>query len=350
MSRQIENDQTITRYLLGSLPGAETERLDELSVTDDEFAAALRSAEMDLIDAYVQGELSGAALDQFESYFLASPRRREKVDFARAFHSPAGREAVARAAEVEPRKSAGAESSRVGSGWLSTLGALRHRHRAWTWGVAFAGLILLVAGGWLAFENSRLRDQVSEAQARREALGRREQELESELRGRAAAGAETERELAQVREELGRLGEELKRLESQAQQRLPERRPSPKRPSPANEVSVATFVLAPQMRGVGQLPEVSVPADTDYLAMRLNLDPGEHTACRVELLDRERSRSLWRSGKLKATGAGAGKSLSVRFRAGLLRPQSVYVLRVSSAPARGEAEVVGEYSFRVARQ
>jgi hypothetical protein len=44
------------QYLLGSLPGDEAERLDELSVTDEAFAEALSVAERDLIDAYVQGE------------------------------------------------------------------------------------------------------------------------------------------------------------------------------------------------------------------------------------------------------------------------------------------------------
>ena len=41
-------------------------RLSEC-ITDDEFSDALIVAETDLIDAYVQGELSGSALEQFKS-------------------------------------------------------------------------------------------------------------------------------------------------------------------------------------------------------------------------------------------------------------------------------------------
>ena len=52
------NERIITRYLLGALSEVETERLDELSVRDDGFARALTIAEKELVDAYVQGELT----------------------------------------------------------------------------------------------------------------------------------------------------------------------------------------------------------------------------------------------------------------------------------------------------
>ena len=98
MRRPTANDQLITQYLLGSLSVPETERLDELSLTDDEFATRLQSVENDLVDAYVLGELSGETLQQFNSFYLSSPRRREKVKFAQVFHPnaeyPALREPV----------------------------------------------------------------------------------------------------------------------------------------------------------------------------------------------------------------------------------------------------------------
>src|SRR5687768_7165734 len=46
-SMTTENDsvQTIRDYLLGRLPEKEAERLDELSVTDDDYAERIRAAE-----------------------------------------------------------------------------------------------------------------------------------------------------------------------------------------------------------------------------------------------------------------------------------------------------------------
>ena len=47
----IRDDDILVRYLLGSLPEDETERLDELSVSDDDFVWRLRAAENDFFRA-----------------------------------------------------------------------------------------------------------------------------------------------------------------------------------------------------------------------------------------------------------------------------------------------------------
>src|SRR5438477_7416987 len=78
----IRDDQSLIRYLLGSLPADQAERLDELSVADDDFAWRLRGAENDLVDAYVRNTLSGETLERFRSFYLSSPLRREKVKVA----------------------------------------------------------------------------------------------------------------------------------------------------------------------------------------------------------------------------------------------------------------------------
>ena len=82
------DDEELVRYLLGLLPDEATERLDEASIADDEVAARLRIVETDLIDSYVRGQLSGARLERFESYYLLSPRRRESVRLAAGFSAP----------------------------------------------------------------------------------------------------------------------------------------------------------------------------------------------------------------------------------------------------------------------
>ena len=79
------DDEALVRYVLGLLPDEARERLDEASIVNDEVAARLRAAETDLIDSYVRGQLSGATLERFESYYLSSPRRRENVRLAASF-------------------------------------------------------------------------------------------------------------------------------------------------------------------------------------------------------------------------------------------------------------------------
>src|SRR5947199_7443535 len=106
----IGDDQLLTRYLLGALPEEETARLDELSIADDDFCWRLRAAENDLVDAFVAGALSGDTLDRFRSFYLASPRRRERVEFARALLAFTGNAAAARPRSGSPHP----RCSRVG--------------------------------------------------------------------------------------------------------------------------------------------------------------------------------------------------------------------------------------------
>ena len=68
----------VGEYLLGNLSELEVERLDQLSITDDGFARALRNAETDLVDAYAAGGLEESDRQRFRDYYLSSPRRRAR--------------------------------------------------------------------------------------------------------------------------------------------------------------------------------------------------------------------------------------------------------------------------------
>ena len=207
MSEQTYNVPMINQYLLGSLDEAETERFDGLSITDDQFAEALQAAEKDLVDAYVQGEINGDELERFKSHYLASPMRREKVEFARAFRGWAEAD-LARGVQSQTQDEVVAK--RAGSKWFlpDLFGVPK---LAWRWGFAAVALTLLITAGLLVFQNVRLRQQMAQAQVRRDELQRREQELQKELEDQRAANSQAEQELARVRDERERLEQELKK-------------------------------------------------------------------------------------------------------------------------------------------
>jgi hypothetical protein len=347
MSRVAYDDQTLTRYLLGSLGGPEAERLDELSVTDDEVAEALRAAEKDLIDAYVEGELRGAALEQFESHYMASPLRRERVEFARAFRLLAERSAAARAAEGGATAPAEPAPARKAPGVFSASGGLRFPRPAWRWGIASAALALLVAAGWLLFE--RARPRAGADRARTEGTAPDGRQTPERPEGRRAPGAEAGEELARGGEGDARPAEASRTDErGPAEERRAEapREAAREREARPRRSAVASFVLSPQVRGVGELRTISVPAEASDVAMRLELEPSDYTAYRVALLDRPGGRTLWRSRRLGARAAGGAKFLAIRFPAGLLRRQT-YVLQVTGVAVGAPPEIVGDYPFRV---
>src|SRR5256885_5654174 len=157
MSKLLNDQQKLTQYLLGSLPAAEAERLDELSVTDDEVAEALRSVENDLIDAYAQGELDAEARAQFKIHYLASETRRERVAFAQDFQAHA-EEILARQTTktyVETLAEARGETATEGVAkrkrwrWFSVRRGFNLSRPAWQWGAASAAFALRIVGGWL---------------------------------------------------------------------------------------------------------------------------------------------------------------------------------------------------------
>jgi len=84
-SPQLADDRLIVRYLLGLLPDEEAEPIEEASVIDADFALRVRSVEDDLVDGYVSQTLDAATQARFESFYLASARRRDRVAFAHRF-------------------------------------------------------------------------------------------------------------------------------------------------------------------------------------------------------------------------------------------------------------------------
>src|SRR5262245_65631504 len=77
------DESFLVKYLLGDLTPDEEIQVEDRAFADADYLGALESAEADLIDSYVRGELSQTERRRFERRFLASPQRRRKVAFAR---------------------------------------------------------------------------------------------------------------------------------------------------------------------------------------------------------------------------------------------------------------------------
>ena len=334
MKRRTYDDKLLTDYLLGSLSEEEIEQLDELSITDDEMAARLQVVENDLVDAYAKGEMAGATLERFNSYYLASPRRREKAAFARGFQ-----DFLHHAATTQRQQSSFQELSAVKER-ASPRSFLRRYfftpRSAVQWWLAAAALIAIVVGGWLAFDNLRLRHQMNQAQAEREELQKRERELQTELADNRSGVSEKERELAALRERLAEI-----------------ERQSGKQPFAKSETdskpNVVAFTLAPQMRGAGQAATVSIPADADQVALQLELEPSDFTSYRAELKTQPGNEAVWKSGRLQVRARGDDKTITVSLRAELLKSQT-YKLEVYGVSPTGATELISSYPFRVIKQ
>jgi cytoskeletal protein RodZ len=327
MTETTYTSEMITAYLLGSLSAEETERLDELSVTDESFADALLAAESELVDAYALKQLGEEARQKFEKNYLRSPQRRETARFAQALQQFGERQIGL----SSRNPSAGEVQKRS---WFSSLKTFFSPRAVLQWGLACVALVLLVAAGWLMFQNMRLRQQMLATQARNDDLTQREQQLQMELEARQSTNVQSEQESARTREELEHPNDNATR----------DRTGGP----PASLATVLSLTLTPQLRSNTQIPTVSVQPATTRIAMQLGLEPNPNSNYRVLLVDQVDHQTVWRSSLLKSHSNASGEAVDVSFPARLLKPRT-YVLRVMGVGANGAAEVISDYSFRVVK-
>lgn len=77
--------ETIKDYLLGKLPDEQLPEIEDRLMTNSEFFEELLILEDELIDQYLADKLSPSARDAFETHFMLTPERRQKLRFAGTF-------------------------------------------------------------------------------------------------------------------------------------------------------------------------------------------------------------------------------------------------------------------------
>jgi hypothetical protein len=313
--QQRADDETLKSYLLGGLPQDATERLDELSVVDDEVAARLATVESDLVDAYVRRELSGDTLKKFEGVYLASSLRRERVKFAESLY------AVNRSQRQAHSIPARAERF----SWTGLFGVPR---------LALAGgLAMLLVISVLVIDNLQLRRKIDQTAAERAASQKRESGVQTQLKDQHAENDAKSNEpqsspASPAATKAGSIGQ-------QAASQVP-----------SLPVSVAAFMLAPQMRGATQIPDLTLPHTTTQAAFRLDLESNDFPRYQVTLINMRSEKVLWHSANLKAVTKGENSTVSANIPAKLLQPE-IYQLDLAGVSANGESEFVSSYVFKI---
>jgi hypothetical protein len=303
------DDRLLTRYLLGALPPEETERMDELSIVDDEFAQRLHAVENELVDAYVRNELPEIDVQKFKSFYLSSAKRRQKVQFAEAFEGfkkPLRRSEEA--AETAPVAPAEARPLRR----PFSLFAVR------PWALVAIALAVALISGYLVYDNIRLQQQIGAARAEQARLLQHQQEFEQELKQQQSANAETQKQLEQARTSAPNL----------------------------RQLKTVAMLLWPPTRGATRIPALSLPEGTDLAVLTLAIESDEFSAYRAALKDPEANHVIWQSEDLESVPAGERRAISISFPASLLKAQN-YIVELTVAPAKGHAKMVGAYPFRV---
>lgn len=326
MSGNVQSVQSA--YLLGFLPEDEANMFDELAFTDEHFADTLKSAESDLIDSYLHDELADATLEKFESFYLASAHRREKVEFARALQTFAEKEIVASAVVTETAEK------------VSFWSFLKNPQRLLQIGFAAAALLIVAFGIFWLLNLQSGKNEIEQAQKttptpETAALPNQTGERNDNIEPTPSA---TNPENKKPSPETGKSAGGNTKRDSTPEKEKPTATP--------RQPIFASFVLAPPLRGATKLPAFSVPKNAEKINARLQLEADDYDSYQVTLTTEAGSTNLWRNGSLKASGKGANKFLNLVFPAKLLG-NGIYTLTVSGSGENGETEIIASYPFRV---
>jgi hypothetical protein len=313
MREIIEQDERMTRYLLGDLTESEQTAVEQEYFADPEKFEEVWAAENELVDRYVRGRLSRGERELFERNYLRSPKHRERVAVAGKLLEVADRQAVE--GGLKPRSIAPAPGSLIEK--LKAL--LTQRILA----PAAAFLLLFSTLSWVMIERARLNEELEKTKARLSDQQRQEREIE----GRLAA----------EREQSGKLKSELDRLlESLAS--MPSQTPR----------SIISFLLKPSQGarppGGSELPVITIPQKTDLVRLQMKIQNGDSRRFQAAIRS-VGGPPVWSQRSL-IPKSGA---ITVNVPADKL-PVDDYFLTLSATTPTGGTEEIDKYPFRVNRK
>jgi hypothetical protein len=291
-----DRQDALRRYVLGTSPNDELERLDdELSRGAEGTFEELAVAEADLLDAYAAGELSTTERRQVEEIYGPTATGRRRLAFAGALRRKATSTPTTR---------------RPIPAWLPLAAAIA---------VVALGIALF---GW---RDHRWREQIGRLERAQQAATQRGERLSRQVEaGRA--------EVANLRQQ----------LESAV-------RTSPLGELPRVATTLAQLVLRPGLlRQPSAVPELVLAAPVSEVELALEL-PGERYASYRVALETPEGRSLWRSERLVASVREGRPVLAVRLPSRVLG-DGTYVVTVTGYASGGAGEPAAEYSFRARRR
>ncbi len=319
MRHDDDNDQFLTRYLLGELSEAERMRLEERLFADDEYFEQLSAVEYDLIDEYVRGELAPPEREVFERTFLTSPGRRQRVEFARSV--------LKTIAEAAAEKPAGVMEARQESApWWR----FRQTSPALPFGLVTMLLAAVGIGTWLTIERRHLQTDLAQLQVERRNWQQQEDALRQEMAERRDREEGLTKQLQREQSERARLEQEL----------------AVKGPS---KPTFLAFVLSSLARDPGEPKELVIPSNIPTIQLKIDLEEGDHYQTHRAVLQTAEGHEILNQTGLSARRISGGKAVILSVPVRVLTPGD-YELQLRGLVASGTSEDIGYYYFRVIKK
>ncbi|HEV7745470.1 MAG TPA: hypothetical protein VGO56_10780 [Pyrinomonadaceae bacterium] len=304
MREQLIDDVAARRFLLGQLPPEEQGRIEELAFEDPDTFTFLESIEDDLIDEFIQGDLSADQEQQFNGHFLSLPGRRHNLKISRMLQRH-----LDKIADVPRRKRFSFLGwFRLQTSWLKLSMA------------AAAALVLVIGILWILtlFWRGTKPVPIQAGPDRPAAMPSPPFKVSPSVAPTAApAHAENK----------------------------------PKSLTPERQKGLTAYALlspsaSSRSEGVQQL---SLAQDTTTMTIELALITQRNFRTYQATLENEAGGELQRWTNLTAENLTSGRALKIDVPTALLKPQEFYRIVVNGVASKGEAEVIARYPFEVSK-
>lgn len=313
------SNQMIMRYLLGDLPEAEQEQIEDRAFSDRAYLRTIEDVENDLIDEYVRGALTDSERRQFERRFLASAERQRKVEFARAL------------AQVVPATEAVALPRSVHK-WESWAAFLRGLSPILQFAMVAAVVLLSLGVVWLFTTTKELRTQVVQLQAAQQVQQQQEEALRQQAAAERARSAELTAQLERERMHSEELTRQLARDQGRAS-------------SPTAPLVLSLFLPPGIGRGEDKRPKLVIAPTVQTTRLQIGLERGDDfKSYRVELSTAQ-GQTIWTRERLRPQGRIIPLTIPVR----LLRAGQ-YELALKGVTEAQQIEEVRYYYFDVLKK
>ena len=332
MKQPALNEQLVRRYLLGDLPRRERERLEVGLLTDDRYYKTLTAledqVEDDLIDEYLDDELTGTERENFEHVFLNTPERAHKLKVVKDLKDRAAVTSPGEAPDpkiVKPDPSYGH--------WMPAIAIFQNP----LFGLSSTAALMLalLCCAWLWMRSNNLEAQLRQARAQPLTDPKLKEQVE-QLRQRNDA----------LTAELERSKEELASLKQQETQGVtpPDQTSTPDRPT------FATLTLSPSLRSTAnkKIPTLTLYRGMTEARLYLNVErvnPSDYPRVRA-IVKRQSGAEVWRNDDVKLQQRGNNARAELSIPAEILTG-SQYVGTLDGFTSDDQTELLGLYFFRV---
>jgi hypothetical protein len=301
------------KYLLGLLSEKQQQNIEETFFTDEQQFEKMLAAEEDLVEAYINNDLSSREKKQFETLLMPQAKWRQRVATVKALKQVVHEE---KAAARLSQKSAFSIYFERGRGWLAALLPPKR-----VYALSYAVMLLFVAtAGFYTIQNVQdMQGQLVVLQQQNKNLAQTETELRSELQGQTA-----------------RTNEVAAMLETEQQQRQmlqEESRPAAPR-----------FYLQPGVQRDAEGQKRLLLPDTDVMRLELLTDVQLDYAGYRAVVKTVSGFEVWSSARLDADDVRDNNAVVLELPTTLFGHED-YLLTLRGVAQNGDIETIYTYFF-----